>query len=53
MWKFWHVKLGTRWYSIHLISSYLGPLLGASYKVVIVRAGLEEQFHKSLLLWKR
>ena len=36
-----------------LPSSYLGLPLGASYKSVVVWDGVEERFHKKLLLWKR
>ena len=44
-------KLGCKVRS--LPSSYLGLLLGASFKSVAAWEGVEERFQKRLTLWKR
>ena len=38
---------------VRKLPSYLGLPLRASYKYAAVWDGVEEQFHKRLLLWKR
>ena len=36
-----------------LLSSYLGLLLGVSFKSVVMWDGVEERFHKRLAMWKK